>query len=163
MSHSTRVIAEAGKQELFIIREFDAPRELVYRAFSDPEILVQFFAPHDTVMTFDYADYQTDGRYRYTHTRPEGVVLCTFKGVIHEMAAPERIVQTAELEGLPEAGQAILEVMTFEALPGNRCKLTIHDICRSVATRDAMIKSGMESGLVIIFNQLDLFLQKQLV
>ncbi|MBK9489383.1 MAG: SRPBCC domain-containing protein [Haliscomenobacter sp.] len=160
MAHPTKVIAEAGKQELFVIREFDAPRELVFQAFSDPAILVQFFAPNRAIMTFDYADYRTGGAYRYTHTEPQGRVLCTFKGIIHELAAPERIIQTAELEGLPEPGHVILEAMLFETLPENRSKLIIHDVCLSVEDRDAMIRSGMEGGLAKIFNQLDDLLRK---
>ena len=56
---------------------------------------------------------------------------------------------------LPQRGNVILEIITFEALPGNRSKITIHDICPSVETRDAMINSGMEKGLTDIFNKLD--------
>lgn len=161
MVHPTQVIAEAGKQELFVIREFDAPRELVYQAFTDPELLVQFFAPNGVNMQFDYSDYREQGAYRFIHTNAEGKVLCIFNGVIHEMTAPERLVQTAEMEGLPERGHVVLEAMLFEELPGNRTKLTIHDVCRSVADRDAMVQSGMEGGLVKIFILLDQLLAKQ--
>ncbi|MBS1776282.1 MAG: ATPase, partial [Bacteroidetes bacterium] len=56
---------------------------------------------------------------------------------------------------LPERGHVVLEAMLFEELPNNRTKLTIHDVCFSVEDRDAMVKSGMESGLIEIFKQLD--------
>jgi hypothetical protein len=56
---------------------------------------------------------------------------------------------------LPERGNVILEIITFEELPVNKTKMTIHDVCPSVSTRDAMISSGMEKGLVDIFNKLD--------
>lgn len=161
MAHPTQVIAEAGKQELFVIREFDAPRELVYQAFTNPELLVQFFAPNGVDMQFDYADYREQGAYRFIHTNAAGKVLCIFNGVIHEMTAPERLVQTAEMEGLPERGHVVLEAMLFEELPGNRTKLVIHDVCMSVADRDAMVQSGMESGLLKIFIRLDELLVKQ--
>lgn len=157
--NKTQIVAEKGKQELFIYREFDAPRELVFRAFSQPEILVQFFAPKGVNMHFDTHDYCEGGQYRYTHTNAQGKVLCVFSGVIHELTAPERIVQTSEFEGLPERGHVVLEVMLFEALPEDRTKLTIHDVCRSVADRDAMIESGMEGGVVSIFENLDDLLQ----
>lgn len=163
MAYSTEIIAEPGKQELFVIREFDAPRELVYQAFTDPDLLLQFFAPDGVNMQFDYCDYREKGSYRFIHTNAAGKVLCIFKGVIHEMSAPERFIQTAEMEGLPERGHVVLEAMHFEALPNGRTKLIIHDVCLSIADRDAMVQSGMESGLVIIFKRLDLLLAKQLV
>src|SRR5690606_27979183 len=154
-ANKTHVTAETGKQELYITREFDAPREDVFKAFSTPEIIIQFYAPFGAKMKFNHADYKNGGSYSWTQSDDDGNILCTFWGAIHEMVAPERIVQTTELEGLPEGGHAILEVLSFETLPNNKTKLTIQDICRSVADRDALIESGMESGLVIVFEQLD--------
>jgi uncharacterized protein YndB with AHSA1/START domain len=155
MTGKTQIIAEDGKQELFIIREFDIPRESVFRAFTDPEILVQFFAPFDYTMHFNYHDYKTGGNYSWCNKNKEGKTLCTFSGVIHEIASPERIIQTAEFMELPEKGNAILEIIKFEDLSSNRTRITIHDICPSVFVRDAMINSGMEKGLIEIFNKLD--------
>jgi len=160
MENETKITAEVGKQELIIIREFDAPRELVFKAFSSPNILEEFFAPEGVTMKFDFGDIVSGGKYRYIQTDDKGNVLCAFKGVIHEVTSPERIIQTAEMEGLPESGHVVLEAMIFESLPNNRTKLTIHDVCRSKADRDAMIASGMENGLVMIFNQLDQLLLK---
>jgi uncharacterized protein YndB with AHSA1/START domain len=155
MENKTTVIAEEGKQELFVIREFDASRDKVFRAFTDPEIMVKFFAPNDYIMEFNHHDYRTGGSYSWINKTQEGQVLCTFAGVIHELTAPERIIYTAEFMELPERGHVILEQMKFEAISAERTKVTIHDVCFSVETRDAMIKSGMESGLVSIFNKLD--------
>ena len=160
MTEKTRVIAENNKQELFIIREFDIPREDVFRAFSDPDILVQFFAPFDYTMHFNYHDYKTGGNYSWYNKNKEGKTLCTFSGVIHELSSPERIIQTSEFMELPQRGNVILEIIKFEELPNNRTKITIHDICPSVAIRDAMINSGMEKGLMDIFNNLDKLLSK---
>ena len=160
-NNKTQVIAETGKQELFIIREFDAPRELVFKAFSTPEIMVKFFAPFGFKMKFNQADYKNGGSYSWSHSDSTDKILCTFKGVIHEIVSPERIVQTAEMEGLPEGGHIVLEVCTFETLGNNRTKLIIQDICRSVADRDEMVKSGFESGMVAIFNQLDNLLKQK--
>ncbi|MDQ2719413.1 MAG: SRPBCC domain-containing protein [Bacteroidota bacterium] len=159
MTNPTQIIAEAGKQELFIIREFDAPRELVFKAFSNAEILEQFFAPPNRTTKYDYCNYQNNGSYKYSTTDNNGKILCTFKGVVHEVASSERIIQTSELEGLPEKGHVVLEKMTFENLPNDRTKLTIQDVCMSVFDRDMIIKSGMEGGLKEIFNQLDIFLK----
>lgn len=155
-----QIIAEKGKQECFIIREFDFPREMVFRAFSDPGIFVQFWGPDNVKTNLDYYHFKTGGSYRYTNTDEQGNEICAFSGVIHEVTAPERVIQTSEFENLPEKGHVVLEAILFEELPGDRTKLTFHDVCRSVADRDAMIMSGMDSGLSEGFNRLDKLLQE---
>lgn len=157
--NAMQVIAEKGKQEVLIIREFDAPAELVFQAFTTPEILKTFFVPPGITMDFHYHDYQTNGRYSWYHKDQDGNVVCTFNGVIHELSAPERLVQTAEFMEIPERGHVILEKMLFQELPGSRTKLTIHDVCFSVEDRDAMVESGMASGLEMMFDQLDIILR----
>jgi uncharacterized protein YndB with AHSA1/START domain len=157
-SKETKIIAEKGKHDLFIIREFDAPRQRVFDAFTDPEMLVQFFAPFGNTMHFNNHDYRTNGSYSWCNKDPKGNILCTFNGVIHELHAPERIIQTSEFMELPERGHVVMEGMFFEALPGERTRLTIHDVCFSAADRDAMVDSGMARGLIDIFRQLDALL-----
>lgn len=152
---NTLIIAEADRQELFIVREFNAPRERVFEAFSNPEILKEFYAPLGLKLVFKYADFRNGGSYCWSHIDAAGNLYCTFKGVIHEIAYPERIIQTVEMEGLPEDGHVLLEIFIFEELETNRTKLSIQDVFRSVADRDEMIKSGFESGVFEIFGQLD--------
>lgn len=156
-----KITAEPGKQEIYIIREFDAPREMVFKAFADPEILVQFLGPDRLVMKIDYYDSRSGGSYRYTHEDDKGNVY-GFHGVIHEVTAPERMIQTFEFEGLPERGHVTLDTSLFEELPGGRTKLIIHSVCRSVADRDAMVMSGMETGISQGFARLDRLLEKGL-
>src|ERR1700761_3405861 len=138
MTSETKIIAEKGAQELFIIREFDAPRTSVFEAFADPEVLTRFFAPFDRTMAFNEHDYRTGGHYSWSNKKGEQT-LCTFAGVIHELTRPERIIQTSEFMELPERGNVVLQIMTFAELPNGRTKLTIHDICPSIAVRDAVI------------------------
>jgi len=159
----TKIIAEKGKQELFIIREFDAPRERVFHAFTDQHTLEQFFAPFGNTMHFNHFDYRTNGSYSWCNKDPKGKIRCTFAGVVHEVHAPDRIIQTSEFMELPERGHPVMERMDFEPLPGNRTKLIIHDVCLSVVDRDAMIDSGMEHGLIDIFNQLDVILSRSYI
>jgi uncharacterized protein YndB with AHSA1/START domain len=154
-SNKTKITAEEGKQELFIVREFDASREKVFKAFSTPELLMEFFAPFGNKMRFNYHNYQTGGSYSWYNEDQKGNVLCTFNGIIHEIEAPIRLIQTSEFMELPERGHVVLEKMLFEELPNGRTKLIIHDVCFSVADRNAMIDSGMEKGLIEIFNNLD--------
>lgn len=155
-----QIVAEKGRQECFIIRDFDAPREMVFKAFSDPDIFVQFWGPDKIATKLDYYDFRSGGAYRYMNYDEKGNEICAFSGVIHEVTTPERVIQTSEFENLSERGHVVLETILFETLPGNRTKLTFHDVCRSVADRDAMIQSGMETGLNEGFNRLDKILAK---
>lgn len=140
------VIAELGKQECFITREFDAPRELVFQAFTDPELVPQWWGPRRLSTLVDKMDAKAGGQWRFLNRDPQGNEYA-FHGVYHEVRAPERIIDTFEFEGLPQAGHVCLETLTLEALPGGRTRLTTQSVFQSVADRDGMLQSGMEEGL----------------
>jgi uncharacterized protein YndB with AHSA1/START domain len=161
MKNQTKVVAEKGVQELFITREFEAPRELVFNAFNDPELLVQWLGPCDMTMHIDYLDSRTGGSYRFIHRTANGQEFA-FNGVIHDVTEPESMTRTFEFEGLPERGHVVLETATFEALPSNRTKLTIQSVFKSVADRDGMVASGMEYGVRESHEKLDELFEKQL-
>jgi uncharacterized protein YndB with AHSA1/START domain len=154
-----QITAEPGKQEMFIVREFEAPRELVFEAFNNPEHIVKWLGPKNMKMSIDYYDAKSGGRYRYIHTDENGNAYA-FNGVIHEMTAPERCIQTFEFEGLPEKGHVSLDTALFETLPEGRTKVTLHSVFRSVSDRDGMIMSGMEGGLTEGFERLDEVLEE---
>src|SRR5215469_11596865 len=158
MKNKTTITAEKGVQELFIHREFEAPRELVFRAFSDPELITQWLGPCDMTMRIDYFDSRTGGSYRFIHSNGHGEF--AFNGTIHEVLPPERIIRTFEFEGLPERGHVALETATFDALPGNRTKLTIQSVFRCVEDRDGIIASGMEYGVRESHGKMDELLEK---
>src|SRR5882757_9453890 len=128
--NQTKIIAEPGKQELFIIREFDAPRPLVFKAFTDPKILVKWLGPCDLTMRVDKYEVGSGGSWRFIHSDKNGNEF-GFHGVCHEVLAPERIIRTFEFEGLPETGHVVLETAKFEALPGERTKITIQSVFKS--------------------------------
>jgi uncharacterized protein YndB with AHSA1/START domain len=153
MANSTIVNAEPGKQELFIIREFDAPRELVWKAHTDPELYVQWVGPHGMTMTIEEWDCRDGGSYRYTHER--GGHTYAFFGVNHEVHAPERLVGTFEFDGLPERGHVIMGKTIFEELPNGRSRVTHQSVFFSVDERDGMIQSGMERGVNDGYEKLD--------
>lgn len=156
--NQTKIIAEPGKQELFIIREFEAPRTLVFKAFTDKDILVQWVGPREMKMRYEKFEPKAGGSYRYIQTLPDGMEF-GFYGVCHEHASPERIIQTLEFEGLPEKGHVVLETTKFEALPKNRTRITVQSVFQSVADRDGMIKSGMEGGVIVSYERLDEILE----
>jgi uncharacterized protein YndB with AHSA1/START domain len=148
-----------GKQEIFITREFDGPRELVFRAHTDPDLYVQWLGPRELKMTLETFEPRSGGSYRYIHKDPDGNEYA-FHGVNHEVLAAERIISTFEFEGLPEKGQVILGTLKLEALPGDRTKLISQSVFQSVAARDGMLRSGMEHGVNDGYERLDELLAK---
>jgi uncharacterized protein YndB with AHSA1/START domain len=159
MKNQTKVIAAPGVQELFIHREFEAPRELVFKAFTDPELITQWLGPCDMTMRIDYFDSRTGGSYRFIHANAQGNEFA-FNGTIHEVLEPQRLIRTFEFEGLPERGHVVLETATFDELPGNRTKLIIQSVFRSVADRDGIVSAGMEYGVNDSHKKLDELLEK---
>ena len=152
--NKTTIIAEPGKQELFITREFDAPRELVFQAHTDAELYAQWLGPRGLDTRFEIFEPVSGGRYRFIQKDKDGNEYA-FRGVTHDVTAPERIIGTFEFEGLPESGHVLLETTKFEALPGNRTRITSQSVFQSVEDRDGMIQSGMEHGVVEGYERLD--------
>src|SRR5438270_4097754 len=151
--NQTTITAEPGKQEMVITREFDAPRELVFKAVTDPNLLSQWWGPRNMSTEVDKMDVRPGGQWRFLNRDAEGNIYA-FHGVYHEVRAPERIIDTFEFEGLPETGHVTLETMKLEALPGGRTRLTVQSVFQSVADRDGMIQSGMEAGVNDTYDRL---------
>ena len=145
------VTAEPGKQEIFITREFDAPRELVNKAHIDPKLYVQWLGPHGYEMILEEFEPVNGGKYRYIHKDKDGNEY-GFHGTFHELSI-DNMVQTFEFEGYP--GHVSLDCMTLEELPGNRTRATIHSIFQSVSDRDGMVQNGMEKGVREGYERLD--------
>ena len=154
--NKTIVTAEPGKQELFIVREFDAPRELVFKAHIDPKLYVQWLGPHGYEMILETFEPVSGGKYRYIHKDKDGNEY-GFHGTFHAMSL-ESMIQTFEFEGYP--GHVSLDFMVLEELPGNRTKATIHSVFQSVADRDGIVQSGMERGVREGYERLDEILTK---
>lgn len=154
-----KIIAEPGKQEIIITREFKAPRELVFEAFTDPKLYVKWLGPRDLTMTLETFEPRNGGSWRYVQKDQDGNEFA-FHGVNHEVLAPERIIGTFEFEGLPETGHVILETAKFEELPGDRTKLTSQSVFQTVEDRDGMLQSGMEEGVNDSYDRLDELLEK---
>lgn len=151
--NKTQIVAEPGKQELFITREFDAPRELVFKAHIDPKLYVQWLGPHGYEMILETFEPVSGGRYRYIHKDKDGNEF-RFHGVFHEMSE-DLMIQTFEFEGLPERGHVTLDTMKLEELPNNRTKITIQSVFQSVSDRDGMMQAGMETGVNEGYERLD--------
>lgn len=154
MTKETTITAEPGRHDYFITREFDAPRELVFKAFTDPELVSKWLGPHGLKMTIEKYESKDGGSYRYIHEDQKGN-RHFFRGVNHEVLAPERIIGTFEYEGLPERGHVALQTATFEDLPGGRTRFISQSLFQSVADRDGMLRSNMERGVKQGFERLD--------
>ena len=157
--NKTKITAEPGRQELFITREFDAPRELVFKAFTDPKLYTQWLGPRRYTMNLEKFEPRSGGMWRYTHKDKDGNEF-GFHGVYHEVLAPERMIDTFEFEGLPEKGHVSLETAKFMEFPGGRTRVTMQSVFQSVADRDGMMQSGMEQGINESFDRLDELLER---
>src|SRR5437764_10117506 len=138
----TGYVIEPGKQELTMTRVFDAPRDLVFKAFTDPKLVSQWFGPPTYTNTVDKMEARPGGLWRFVQRNQNGDEFA-FHGVHHDVVAPERIVATFEFEGVP--GHVLLQTVNFEPL-GEKTRLVEQLVFQSVADRDGMVASGMQEG-----------------
>jgi uncharacterized protein YndB with AHSA1/START domain len=140
-----------------LIREFDAPRDRVFRAWVDPELFVRWIGPRSIDTTVDVWDARSGGEWRYTASRDD--FRMAFWGCFHQVREPERLVQTFSFEGEPDG--VSLETMTFEELPGGRTRTIAVSVVESFELRDQIIASGMETGVVEGYEKLDALLAEE--
>ncbi len=150
-TRETRIEADPEVPLIRITREFDAPPARVFRAHTDPDLVVQWLGPRGMEMRIDSYDCRTGGAYRYVHSDANGEY--AFHGSFHEVRPGERIVQTFTFEGVPDG--VALEKLLFEDLGDGRTRLTSTSLCDSFADRDAMLAGGMETGVVQGYERLD--------
>lgn len=152
---ATKINATPGEPFVDIEREFDAPIDLVFRAYKEPELIKQWLGPRQYEMTIDRFDARAGGEYRYLHS--DGQSEHGFHGVFHAFE-PDNMVQTFEYEGAP--GHVSLDTQVLEDLGKGRTRVKSRSIFMSVADRDAMVEAGMGSGVEDGFNRLDELLVK---
>ena len=150
-TRETQITADADVPLVRITREFDAPPSKVFRAHTDPELVVQWLGPRGLEMRIDHYDCRTGGSYRYVHSDANGEY--AFRGCFHDVRPDELIVQTFTFEGVPDG--VALEKLVLEDLGDGRTRLTTTSLCDSFADRDAMLASGMEVGVVQGYERLD--------
>ena len=137
----TLVLVEPGKQAATTIRVQDAPRDMVFKVQTDPELFPQFWGPERYTTRVERMEVRKGGTWRVIQTDAEGNEFA-FNGVYHEVT-PERIIDTWEWEGMP--GHVLLETITLEEVDG-RTKLTNVSVFQSVEDRDGMYQTGMVEG-----------------
>ncbi|MDA2813530.1 SRPBCC family protein [Nocardiopsis sp. RSe5-2] len=137
----TEFVIEPGRQDVVMERTFDAPREAVFRAMTDPELIPRWWGPAKYEVRVEQGDIRTGGAWRFLTSGDDGEF--NFHGVFHEVSAPDRIVQTFEFEGAP--GHVCLETVVLEDLGGSTRYRAV-SVFQSVEDRDAMVADGMEEG-----------------
>jgi uncharacterized protein YndB with AHSA1/START domain len=152
-------IVEPGKQAVGVTRIFDAPRELVFKLYTDPNRIPQWWGPRNLTTTVEKMELRKGGIWRFVQRDPAGNTYA-FNGVYHEVSSPERIVSTFEFEPIP--GHVLLETVTFEE-SGGKTKLTGNYVYQSVEDRDGMVESGMESGESESYDRMEELLEKMVI
>ena len=142
-------------EEILITREFDAPKHLVYRAYTDPDLVRRWWHARRGTMTVVEIDLRVGGGWRYAMVADGGQEVA-FHGTYREIVADERIVTTEIYEGVPEPmpGEEVVDTMTLAEADG-RTTLAILVACPSREVRDMILASGMEDGLQDALDLLD--------
>lgn len=147
----TEITADPTVPLVRITREFDAPPDKVFRAHTDPELVVRWLGPRRHEMYIDHWDCRRGGSYRYLHVSDGNEH--AFHGCFHEVRPSELIVQTFTYEGFPDG--VALERLVLEDLGDGRTRLVATSLVDSFEARDAFLASGMEDGLRESYERLD--------
>jgi uncharacterized protein YndB with AHSA1/START domain len=151
-SSGTAVVTLPTDTQILITREFNAPKHLVYRAWTTPELIKRWWSGDRGTVTIAVVDLRVGGRWRYVMTADGGFEVA-FNGEFREIVPNERIVSTETYEGMPDAGYAV-NTATFTEKDG-RTTLTVLAEHPSREVRDAVINSGMEGGMQEAMNHLE--------
>lgn len=150
-----RVMAEPGKHDILMSRAFNAPRVLVFRAYTDPTLIPLWWGPENLTTMVDRMELTKGGIWRYVQRDADGSEFA-FHGVYHAIVAPERLVYTFEYEGMP--GHVLLETITFEEQDG-RTTVIDSTVCQTVEDRDGLLQSGMQDGAAESWNRFEALLK----
>lgn len=146
MEQKTKVNAEKDKQELVITREFDLPLELLFKAYSEAQLVEQWMGTKVLKM-----ESKSHGSYQF-QTTYEGKIVFQANGTIHKFIPNKKIVRTFEMNNSPFGVQ--LEILQFEKLSASTSKLTIHTIFESVTFRDQLLQMPFASGINMAHDRL---------
>jgi uncharacterized protein YndB with AHSA1/START domain len=154
MSTSTKpqkaTVTTPADREVRIERIFDAPVERVWRAFTDPKLLAQWWG-RGNKLVIERMEVERGGHWRFVEHSADGVH--GFEGRYREVTPPERLVQTFEWDGMP--GYVAVDTNVFEDLGDGRTKVVTTSLFHTTEERDGMLESGMEHGLNQSYAALD--------
>lgn len=148
MERKTKIHAEEGKQELIIVREFDLPVELLFKAYAEAEIVEQWMGTKVLKL-----ENKKHGGWQFQTSDPHGNVVFQANGTIHEFTPYQKITRTFEMENSPFETQ--LEFLEFEPLTDGTSKLTIQIVYRSIELRDRQLQLPFAQGINMAHNRLE--------
>jgi uncharacterized protein YndB with AHSA1/START domain len=143
VSSGTAKVTLPSDEQILITREFDAPRPLVWRAWTTPELVKRWWSGRRGEMTLAEIDLRVGGRWRYVMIANEGFEVA-FHGEYREIVENERLVHTEVFESMP--GDPAMNIVTFSEADG-RTRLELLVLCETKEARDGIIESGMEVGM----------------
>ena len=143
-------ITTPSDREIRVERIFDAPRSKVWRAYSQPELIAQWWG-RGNKLVIEKFEFEKGGHWRFVEHSDQGVH--GFEGRFREITPEERMVQTFEWDGMP--GYVAVDTATFEDLGDGRTKIVAVSIFHTTEERDGMLNSGMEGGLNQSYEALD--------
>ena len=150
----TATVTLPGDTQILITREFDAPRHLVYKAWTTPELVKRWWHANRGEMTVAEIDLRVGGRWRYVLVTPDGME-AGFHGEYREIVPDERLVSTEAYEGIPDAdAHAALDTLTLVEVDGRTTMIVLVEH-RTKEGRDAHIESGMEAGMQDALDRLE--------
>jgi uncharacterized protein YndB with AHSA1/START domain len=149
--NATTFAIEPNQQHLVMTRDFDAPRELVFKTMTDPELVPRWWGPRTHTTRVDVSEARFGGAWRYVVNDADGHETA-FRGAYHEVKAPGRLVTTFEWEGMP--GHVGLVTTTLEDV-GGKTRLTELSLFPSVEDRDMNIRNGMQGGATETMDRLE--------
>ena len=144
------IVTTPGERDIHIERLFNAPRDRVWKAMTDPALVAQWWGRGNKLVV-ERMEVERGGHWRFVEHSPEGVH--GFEGRYAEVTPPERIVQTFEWDGMP--GHVCLDTITLEDLGDGRTRIVAVSLFHTKDDRDGMIQSGMEGGLQESYAALD--------
>jgi uncharacterized protein YndB with AHSA1/START domain len=144
-------VAADGDREIVTERVFSAPRERVFQAFVDPELVPKWWGRRADTTTVDKMDVRVGGDWRFVTDGPDGST--AFRGTFRAIEPPELIEQTFEWEGMP--GHIVVEIARFEELGDGQTKVSTRSLFHTTEERDGMLASGMEIGMGESYEKLD--------
>jgi uncharacterized protein YndB with AHSA1/START domain len=146
----TLKVETRGDREILMTRVFDAPRELVYDAFTKPELLKRWFGPRGHSLEVCEVDLRVGGGFRFVVRMPNGRTM-GMRGVYQELAPPERSVHLESFDDFPGEPAVVTSVLTEQ---DGKTTLTVTVLSPSREVRDAVIQSGMEHGAAESYDKL---------
>lgn len=147
MELKTKIHAEDGRQEIFITREFDLPVDLLFKAYTDPEIVSQWMGTNVLEM-----ENNQHGGYRFETRNANGDIVFTAHGTIHDIIPEKMIVRTFQMINTPFPAQ--MEFLEFEKISDEKSKIAIQTIYQSTEIRDQMLKLPFAQGINMAHNRL---------